>query len=259
MCHFFRGVLLFSLFFLQPAVASPDYRQHVPAELEPWVDWVLWKHKELACPVSFQSEERYCIWPGSLQLQLTESGGRFTQHITVYKKSIVLLPGGFGRWPENVQVDGSPVAVLSRQDLPAINLYPGSYQIAGEYAWSSLPESLRLPETAGIVLLELNGKNIKYPLIKGGEIWLGASTKQSISKRPMDKLSLVVTRKLRDGHPFEVTTLMMLQVSGQQREVVLGAPLLDGFVPLQVRGKLPARLGSDGKLRVQVKPGQWQL
>ena len=170
-----------------------------------------------------------------------------------------MLPGGSGRWPENVQVDASPVAVLSQQDLPAINLHPGSYQITGEYAWSSLPESLRLPETAGIVLLELNGKNIKYPLIKGGEIWLGASTKQSISKRPMDKLSLVVTRKLRDGHPFEITTLMMLQVSGQQREVVLGTPLLDGFVPLQVRGKLPARLGSDGKLRVQVKPGQWQL
>jgi len=259
MQHSIRGLILFFLFSTQSVAASPDYRQHVPAELEPWVDWVLWEHKELACPVSYQGEERYCIWPGSLQLQLTESGGRFTQKITVYKKDVVLLPGGSGRWPENVQVDASPVAVLSQQDLPAINLHPGSYQITGEYAWSSLPESLRLPETAGIVLLELNGKNIKYPLIKGGEIWLGASTKQSISKRPMDKLSLVVTRKLRDGHPFEITTLMMLQVSGQQREVVLGTPLLDGFVPLQVRGKLPARLGSDGKLRVQVKPGQWQL
>ena len=259
MQHSIRGLILFFLFSTQSVAASPDYRQHVPAELEPWVDWVLWEHKELACPVSYQGEERYCIWPGSLQLQLTESGGRFTQKITVYKKDDVLLPGGSGRWPENVQVDASPVAVLSQQDLPAINLHPGSYQITGEYAWSSLPESLRLPETAGIVLLELNGKNIKYPLIKGGEIWLGASTKQSISKRPMDKLSLVVTRKLRDGHPFEITTLMMLQVSGQQREVVLGTPLLDGFVPLQVRGKLPARLGSDGKLRVQVKPGQWQL
>jgi len=259
MRHFIRGLILFFLFFSHAVVATPDYRQHVPAELEPWVDWVLWEYKELACPVSYQSEERYCIWPGSLQLQLTDNGGRFTQKITVYKKDVVLLPGGIGRWPENVRVDGSPVAVLSQQAMPAINLHPGSYQIEGEYAWNSLPESLLLPETAGIVLLELNGKNIKYPLIKGGQIWLGASTNQSITKRPMDKLSLVVTRKLRDGHPFEITTLMMLQVSGQQREVVLGTPLLDGFVPLQVRGKLPARLGSDGKLRVQVKPGQWQL
>ena len=259
MRYFIRGLILLFLFYSQSTLAEPEYRQHVPSALEPWVDWVLWEHKELACPVSYQSEERYCIWPGSLQLQLTDNGGRFTQKITVYKKDVVLLPGGAGRWPENVRVDGSPVAVLTQQSLPAINLHPGSYQIEGEYAWNSLPESLLLPETAGIVLLELNGKNIKYPLIKGGQIWLGASTSQPVSKRPMDKLSLVVTRKLRDGHPFEVTTLMMLQVSGQQREVVLGTPLLDGFVPLQVRGKLPARLGSDGKLRVQVKPGQWQL
>ncbi len=259
MRYFIRGLILLFLFFSQSTLAEPDYRQHVPSALEPWVDWVLWEHKELACPVSSQGEERYCIWPGSLQLQLTDNGGRFTQKITVYKKDVVLLPGGAGRWPENVQLDGSPVAVLSQQSMPAIYLHPGSYQIEGEYRWDSLPESLLLPETAGIVLLELNGKNIKYPLIKGGEIWLGASTKQSISKRPMDKLSLVVTRKLRDGHPFKITTLMLLQVSGQQREVVLGTPLLDGFVPLQVRGKLPARLGSDGKLRVQVKPGQWQL
>jgi hypothetical protein len=259
MRHFIRGLTIFFLFFSHAVDASPEYREHVPAELEPWVDWVLWEHKELACPVSYQGEERYCIWPGSLQLQLTDNGGRFTQKITVFKKDLVSLPGGVGRWPENVRVDGSPVAVLSQQALPAINLLPGSYQVEGEYAWNSLPESLRLPETAGIVLLELNGQNITYPLIKGGDIWLGASTQQSLSKRPMDKLSLVVTRKLRDGHPFEMTTLMQLQVSGQQREVVLGAPLPEGFVPLQVRGKLPARLDSDGKLRVQVKPGQWQL
>lgn len=259
MRHFIRGLILFFLFSSQTVTATPDYRQHVPSELEPWVDWVLWEHKELACPVSYQGEERYCIWPGGLQLQLADRGGRFTQNITVYKRGAVWLPGGAGRWPENVLVDGSPVAVFSQQDLPAIDLHPGSYQIEGGYAWNSLPESLLLPDTAGIVLLELKGTSIKYPLIKDGRIWLGASTNQSTSKRPMDKLSLVVNRKLRDGHPFEITTLMMLQVSGQQREVVLGSPLLDGFVPLRVRSKLPARLGSDGKLRVQVKPGQWQL
>ncbi len=259
MHHFIRCLILFFLFSSQPVAATPDYRQHVPSELEPWVDWVLWEHKELACPVSYQGENRYCTWPGGLHFQLTDSGGRFTQTITVYKKGTVLLPGGTGRWPENVLVDGSPVAVLSQHDMPAIDLHPGSYQIEGGFAWHSLPESLLLPDTAGIVLLELNGINIKYPLIKDGRIWLGASTNQSAARRPMDKLSLVVTRKLRDGHPFEITTLMMLQVSGQQREVVLGSPLLDDFVPLRVRSKLPARLGSDGKLRVQVKPGQWQL
>ncbi|MEN8214305.1 MAG: hypothetical protein ABFR19_08075 [Pseudomonadota bacterium] len=259
MRHFISALLLLAAFHVQTSLASLDYRQHVPVVLEPWVDWVLWEHRELACPAAVDSMEPLCIWPGPLQLQFSGSGGRFEQTLTLYKKGVVALPGGAGRWPENLLVDGVPVPVITHQGAPAVKLEPGSYFIEGGYIWDALPESLLLPESAGIVQLELDGKAVSYPVIKDGRIWLGAAAQRADAKRPADKLSLVVTRKLRDGHPFEITTQLQIHVSGQQREVVLGTPLLDGFVPLQLRSKLPARLGSDGKLRVQVKPGQWRL
>ncbi len=40
---------------------------------------------------------------------------------------------------------------------------------------------------------------------------------------------------------------------------MVGNPLLADFIPVQVLGKLPARLEPDGSLRVQVQPGRWVL
>jgi hypothetical protein len=259
MRHIITAVLLLAAWCIPSAQASPDYRQQVPEALQPWVDWVLWPHQDLACPVAVDSAMPLCLWPGPLQLQLDASGGRFAQHLTLYTENLVPLPGDAGQWPVEVLVDGAPAAVIAHEARPAVRLMPGSHDIEGGFAWRALPESLLLPAATGMVELELEGSNVSHPLIKGGRVWLGATTQQQASKRPLDELSLEVTRKLGDGHPLEMTTRMMLQVSGQQREEVLGAPLLQGFIPLQLRSDLPARLDADGKLRVQVKPGQWLL
>lgn len=259
MRQFITAVLLLAAWYIPCTQASPDYRQQVPEALQPWVDWVLWPHQELACPVAVDTAMPLCLWPGPLQLQLNGSGGVFAQHLTLYTEDVVPLPGGAGQWPVEVLVDGAPVAVIAHEARPAVRLMPGSHDIEGGFAWGALPESLLLPATTGMVELELNGNSVSHPLIKGGRVWLGAATQQQATKRPLDELSLEVTRKLGDGHPFEMTTRMMLQVSGQQREEVLGAPLLQGFVPLQLRSALPARMDADGRVRVQVKPGQWLL
>jgi len=54
-------------------------------------------------------------------------------------------------------------------------------------------------------------------------------------------------------------TRLDLDVSGEQREVKLAYPLLNGFIPLQLQSPLPARLEPDGQLIVQVRPGRWQI
>ncbi len=48
-------------------------------------------------------------------------------------------------------------------------------------------------------------------------------------------------------------------MSGAGREVQLGKVLPDGFVPLALEGDLPARFEADGRLRVQLRPGNFKL
>ena len=38
-----------------------------------------------------------------------------------------------------------------------------------------------------------------------------------------------------------------------------GPVLPDGFTPVSIQSQLPARLEPDGNLRVQVRPGRWQI
>jgi hypothetical protein len=50
-----------------------------------------------------------------------------------------------------------------------------------------------------------------------------------------------------------------LQVSGTQREVLLGPALLSDFLPVALESPLPARLETDGRIRLQIRPGRWTV
>jgi len=67
-------ILLFSAAALAQA-AQP----YVPPQLEPWKQWVLEGHAEVACPVQQgkHQRQRLCQWPGTLHLELDDHGGRF--------------------------------------------------------------------------------------------------------------------------------------------------------------------------------------
>ena len=62
-----------------------------------------------------------------------------------------------------------------------------------------------------------------------------------------------------DGLPATLQTQVQLTVSGSAREQLLGPVLPAGFVATALSGDLPARLESDGQLRVQLRPGQWTV
>jgi hypothetical protein len=73
------------------------------------------------------------------------------------------------------------------------------------------------------------------------------------------RLDVKVHRKVEDGVPLLLVTRVSLEVSGKNREVILGRALPAGFAPLSIDAQLPARLEPDGRLRVQLRPGSFRV
>jgi len=258
MSKFFKlaTVLLLSLG-VSSALAKPISEDKIPQSLLPWVDWVKHSHPELDCPMRYSNQQRDCVWPGELEIRASKSGAKFQQKLTVYKQSEVRLPGDRNNWPVNVKANNEVLVVVERNGAPYVMFNPGNYQVSGEFSWRSLPASLAIDSGVGIVRYYLNGKEVRLPQIRKSSLWLRNGQGTNISKAPQDKLKIEVYRLVADGHPLNMTTHLAVEVSGKQREVVLGKPILDGFIPLRIESSLPARLESDGSLRAQVRPGRW--
>ncbi len=229
----------------------------LPDPLRPWIGWVLHEQPELACPVRYSDDSRSCVWPGELHLDASSAGAAFRQALTVYSESEVRLPGDGKYWPTNVRLGKSPLPVVERDGKPHVVLQPGSHRISGEFRWSELPTALGIPAGTGIVRYTVEGRPIRLPQIRSGSLWLGKGASATRDKTAEDQLTMAVYRLVQDGHPGQIVTQLAVDVSGGQREMVLGTPVLDGFVPIKIESQLPARIESDGSLRVQLRPGRW--
>ncbi len=249
-------LLLAPLLLTGPARATAS--DPLPAPLEPWRQWVLEEHPELHCPARYdQGEERHCAWPSRLQLTLDEQGGHFSQQWQIYEEGYLPLPGGRGQWPQAVTVDGVGRPVVARQGRPTVQLPPGQHQVAGQFRWARLPELLSLPPESALIDLTLAGSPVAQPRIEpDGRLWLRPREQESGAP---ERLELQVFRHIDDDIPLRLTTLLRLEISGQPREVVLGPLFAAPFIPLDLSSPLPARLEPDGRLRLQVRPGSWQI
>ena len=251
--------LILALLWLTQPIAKPLTPDQVPGPLKPWTEWVLQKHPERNCPVNYHQEARSCVWPGELLLEADQKGGRFSQRLTVHRESRVALPGDQRHWPMDVRINGEPAVITELNQAPVVLLQPGVHEVEGSFQWSRLPAAIRINPRTGIIRYRLDGGEIRHPELRDGRLWLQAGQQQGTAQTPEDRLHLEIYRLLADGHPFQVTTHMSIEVSGSQRELLLGLPLLEGFVPLKIESALPARLEPDNRLRVQVRPGRWEL
>ncbi|HSC75492.1 MAG TPA: hypothetical protein VLB90_04555 [Pseudomonadales bacterium] len=232
----------------------------VPAPLEPWKQWVLDSHKELTCPSHYANlGERYCRWPGKLQLQADAHGAGFSQEWHLYNEGWVALPGDTDNWPQDVRVDDKSVAVIERDGLPVIHLSVGEHNVQGVIRWSELPTRLALPTDTGLLALTLQGKVVSQPSIDEQGGLLFGENNNSEPETVADSLSVQVFRELQDGIPLTMETVVRFRVAGRDRELLLGQLLLDGFVPLALETPLPARVEEDGRLRVQLRAGEWEV
>ncbi|RYY76303.1 MAG: hypothetical protein EOO52_01960 [Gammaproteobacteria bacterium] len=239
--------------------SSNGYAVDIPKSLEEWKPWVLEKHADLNCPFMFNNSSRACVWPSELKIEATATGASFLQRVEVYKSDWITLPGNGGLWPQNVNDRNTKIAVREKNNSPEIYLTPGSHEISGEIRWAEMPRTLPIPETTGVIQLTLNGKPVSSPAVEAGDqLWLAASETQSTTAH-QDSFDVRVFRKINDTIPMRMTTHLQMDVSGKERELQLGQLILNGFNLIEFTSALPARIEKDGSLRLQVKPGSWEI
>ncbi len=252
----FNASLLFVVLIFN-AAATPLAQTDVPDPLKPWINWVLYQQDKKICPHAYNSAKRFCAWPSALVLDVDNSNARFSQQWQVMSEFWVRLPGDFKQWPHNVKVNNVAAVVVNRKGFPVIKLSAGEYKISGDFLWDSIPQSLMIPPATGLVEIKRNGLAVAFPRIDlNGKLWLNKSPPK---KNVQDTLELQVFRKIVDGHPMRVTTRLTLKVSGGSRNITFPRVLLDGFIALALKSRLPARVNQQGDLQIQVRPGNWSL
>jgi hypothetical protein len=156
-----------------------------------------------------------------------------------------------------VHVGKAPAVVVERSGGPAVRLGLGRHVLTGSFRWSALPESLRIPSETGLVELSVRGEPLPFPdRDESGRLWL---RKRTGAGEGESRLEVVVHRRVVDEVPLLLEAVVQLRVSGQSREVAIGPAVPAPFAAMSLDSPLPARIESDGRLRVQVRPGTWTL
>jgi len=253
-----RFFILLCLITLNQAALALTPEQ-VPEPLKPWIDWVTDEDKDFQCPFFYHRfKQKQCRWPGRLQLTLNDSGGRFSSRWTLYRDAWVILPGDDRHWPQKLRVNQKPLPVVKKNGKPAVFLSAGQHHIEGQFRWRRLPDHLGVYTDTGLIALTVNGKKIVDYSLKQDAIWLHQSKKADLMP-PENRLQLQVFRKLIDDVPLQMETVLQLDVAGTPREVLLPHALLAGFIAIDLGSPLPTRLENTGKLRIQLRPGQWTI
>lgn len=241
------------------AVAAPLQRDQVPPDLQPWIEWALHDQEQALCaPLLGEAERRECAWPSRLELALAEDGGTFTQQWDVQQPLWLPLPGAAKPWPQAVTVDGAAAVVIEQRGGPHVWLTSGRHTVSGRFSWDRLPEMLPIPAATALLSLTVRGQAVPFPTRDAeGRLWLQRTEEPTDDGN--DRVGVIVHRLVDDDVPLLLDTRIQLEVSGKGREISLGPALPAGFTPMQLESPLPARLEADGTLRLQVRPGRWDL
>ncbi len=232
----------------------------IPKEIEGWQVWVQDGQEFRHCPFFANTDgtsesNRICAWPGRLSLELNQRGGRFTQSWISYAEAWLPLPGNLEYWPNGVTVNGAVAAVVARDGIPQVRTSAGTVTIAGSFAWAKRPESLPIPAQTGLVSLNLDGHKVEHADRPDDAVWLGKRREGEVAQQ----LEIQIYRLLSDGIPVTLNTRLNLQVAGDAREETLSRVLPQGFEPMSLESELPAQIGADGRLRIQVRAGNWTV
>jgi hypothetical protein len=234
---------------------------YTPDTLKPWVPWVLQGEEYRRCPFlngrgPGGPDAHVCAWPGALEIEASANGARFSQPWNLQAEAWVELPGDATAWPLDVELDGKPAAIVDRNGVPATRLGAGTHRLSGRFTWERRPAQLGVPPAVGLVRLTVDGKPVQRPGLDGRTVWLG--DRPGSAPAP-DSLELRVYRRVEDGIPLLLESRLLLQVGGQGREQSLAQVVPAGFAAMALESVLPARIEADGSLRVQVRPGTWQI
>jgi len=247
------------LFFTLILLLTTSFRIYADNNLNDWTDWVRQKHTDIQCPWDTQEKSsRFCVWPGELNMAFVKKGLSFTFAIDIYSDhALVQLPGNQQYWPSGVTLNNQTAAVVEKKGIPYISLPAGQHQIKGQFQWDKKPASLRVP--ANIAFVKLTESGNALAIDRRGSKLIFTQKPSSSTKRERDGLHVEVYRLLQDGVPLTLQTRIKLSVSGKPREITLGTALLPETELTHLYSHLPARVESNGNIRVQVVAGEHSL
>lgn len=232
----------------------------IPDELIPWKGWVLKGYENEFCPIPYNNESiPICVWPGELTVVFVQNKAQFTQKVAIYSRGWVPLPGDKENWPEGVKINGQLFPVSAKDEKPVVFLEPGVYQIEGNISFEKMPDYLQIPPATGALSLSMEGQSLIPDRDRDGKVWLRTPDQKQDQGQESDELNISVFRLLQDQIPMRETTVIRLKVSGQIREVNIGPVQLPNTLPLEILSPLPGRLEENGTLRLQIKPGVWDI
>jgi hypothetical protein len=245
----------------RPAGAEAAMDAYVPDELKPWKGWVLEKNPEINCPHSYNAlENKQCAWATQLRLTVNKNSAVFSQTWSVYTETWARLPGNAEQWPQDVRVDGQAAPVGQNEGRPILLLSRGEHVVTGTITWDERPQYIQTPEQTALFSLTLDGNPVSQINVDvNGKLWLGGESAVKQEQTIQNEAKVRVYRKLIDEIPLRMVTQVHLNISGQDRELLLGQLLLDSAVALGLESELPARIEKDGRLRVQVVSGSWTV
>ncbi len=252
--------LLISLifFFLFVHSGYADKNPDIPEQLKSWVDWVLHdKQEQVLCIPEYNDAGNYhCSWPSTLDVTLTPAGGEFVQSWLIQYQTWVPLPGNHHQWPRDVEENGKKLIIVEKNKIPHVQLAPGEHTVTGRFLWAALPEYLQIPPQSGLVSLTMDNEKIGFPnLDADGRLWL---KKLQEEEKIENRLKIESFRLIEDSIPASVLLYITLDVAGSARQITLGPLYNPGrFTPVSLNHPLPVRLEQDGRMQLQVRPGQY--
>ena len=251
--------LISSLLIISLNTYSKENTAAIPDALKPWEGWVLKDQKEYDCThIAQTTNHKRCLWPGTLEISTTDKGAQFSQDWQVLASQWINLPGNREHWPHDVSINGDTATVVDKGGRPTILLAPGNHNITGQLRWQRPPQYLFIDTNTGLITINRNGQKTAAETDVQSRLWL-RSDKLATSPTQSNTLKIEVFRLLSDDIPLRLDTELRLTVSGQPREIVVGQILPDKAEPLAFNSPLPARIESDGRLRVQARPGEWRI
>ncbi|RKZ83165.1 MAG: hypothetical protein DRR19_19485, partial [Candidatus Parabeggiatoa sp. nov. 1] len=286
-CNYFGGISGIVLGLLSLSLwANTEQTEEVPPPLQPWVNWVLHETQDYTCPFNYNQAPPLpsgsnaisprqkgkfvspvekgggiCRWPSHLTLNVNSTQAEFSQQWQIYGAGWIALPGNAKHWPQQVKINDEVALVADRGGVPSVFAPKGPVTIRGQFDWQQHPAFLSVPANTGLVALTVDNTPVTIPALdEQGRLWLrqrGASADSEAAEE--NRLDLRVYRHIIDDIPLQLITRIELDVAGRHREVILGPVMLDKHQAMFLDSRLPARLETDGRLRLQVRPGSWTL
>jgi hypothetical protein len=253
-----KNIIFLLITFCSVIFTIPSFAQE-NVSTNNWDEWILDRHPDLNCPWQISSNnKKVCNWPGLFRGEIVEGGMQFELSVQLFsKEDMLILPGSKQNWPTNVTINQQKAVVIESNGKPQVHLHRGTNIIRGDFLWASVPAQLQLPQSIGLVQISQDNKLLPVSTINNRLIF--SVNKKTPQLEHKNSLKVQVFRAIEDNVPIRLTTIIKLFVSGKAREVNIGQVISADSESIYLRSLLPARLEENGILRVQVKPGIYEI